>query len=103
MTITANTNFDARWFIPEDQENEENPAKFRIKPLKGSQIDLIRDQDLLKILVNCLVSWDGILDDDGKEIRYKASKLDVIPMRYLDEVANEIVRITNVTGEQEKN
>lgn len=104
MSYTEDEKVSPRWFTPSSEEDEENPLQFRIKPLPGMQhLEILQKQDLRAALLSGLIDWKNFFNKHGNENKFKLSKLDALPALILSEVANEIIRISKLTGEEQKN
>jgi len=108
-------------FIPESEKNEEKPATFQIRALSASQLDAIlvgqsmsSESDFNTILMekstailkDGLVNWSGLVNKDGKEVRFNVNNprksLDILPLFVRVEIAGQIFSMSVATTTEEK-
>ena len=112
MTIKAVTDFIASWFTPDDQEGEETPARFLIKPLNGVQYaeivtefnqatSMLTASGISKTLKYGLKDWEGIEGSEGA-LTYDAKNLKYLPGDYHHLIAAEIISRSSVQEDEIK-
>ena len=117
MALTLQTKIASSFYILSGQEDEEQPAKIKIKPLDGEQYlevfaesDQTRGGDLkltglgLKLaLRHGIIGWENIFGENGKRIKFSPHNVKMLPMEVLAEVASEIVNRSSPDEDELKN
>lgn len=117
MAIYAPEKLAASWYTPENQESEEVKTEFRLKPLSEDRyLDVMMEAgetqggDLkltgtgIRIALKYgLVDWKNFLrKSDDKAIKFKATKINLIPAPIQAELAGEIINRSSTDEEDEK-
>ena len=113
MAITTLTGLTPEWF---ETEKGDEPGKsgFYIRPLNGWQyqecLQFITTggqikPDGVKLCVKYgLENWRNIKDASGAEIEFSVKKaLEIIPAKYLLEIAGRVFEVSTFDGEPTKN
>ncbi|WP_144395669.1 hypothetical protein [Pleionea sediminis] len=117
MSLSINTGLVEEWFVLPGQENEADPAKFKLKPLNQLNFmevsaDTIRYRNgKLKpsgeayglALGAGLVGWDNILDQSGQPLPFSIDNLAYIPAHAMMQVFERIYSISDLSEDDEKN
>lgn len=117
MAITLQTKITPQWYTIESEVEEDQPAKFKIKPLDGEQYmeifaegEMTRNGDLkltglgLKMAVrHGVVGWENIFDESGKVLKFSTHNLKKLPMEILSELASEVVNRSSPDEVESKN
>ena len=112
--IKTNRKLNASWYTPISQESEDEPARFKVRPLTGAQaLEVLDDYDPRKgrflsrgiqlALRHGLLDWENILDEHGNPLECKPENLRYIPAVEANEVGNHIMDLAELGGEEEKN
>jgi len=111
MTIYALEGFAEQVFTPEHQEKEDNPTRFKIKPLDGesfTNLYLMLDGTRLTgdsvsyALRMGLVGWENYMDSKGA-VAFSLHNARNIPMLDRIAIASEIYSISMLSEAQVKN
>lgn len=107
MSIQALKALTEDWFTPTSQEDSPTPARFKIRPLSGTEhIDCLglNGYDRNKVLQYGLKDWENISDPlTNDALKFSQLKFGSVPPLILTEIAGEIISRSEFTGEQEKN
>lgn len=117
MAIAAVKGLVAEWYTPEQKGEEEEKTSFEIKPLNGliamevlaeGRTDAdgnlhIPGAAMLKTLKHGLVDWKNLNDEGGRPIKFSIANFHRLPAMVLNEIAQEIISISQLTGDDEKN
>lgn len=115
MAIRIKTGVSPVWFVPKSQESEEQPARFRLKPLTGGdlldvqgEIDIERDtvtgKGLKFLIKKGLVGWEQIEDENGRALACSGpAALLYLDQSILTELASKIMEISTFREDQAKN
>ena len=113
MAITAIRGMAPTWYTPEREREEENPARFRLRPLTPPEFEqVIEIQDDMPtlsmarysdILRMGLVDWEGVEDEHGKPLRCLPVNHARLPIDLRAELAGEILSMSTLTDDDEKN
>jgi hypothetical protein len=110
MAITAIKGIAPDWFEPE--QTGENPTRFKLKPLNGlNYLELLAGLDGQKLTARSidaalqygLVAWENFKDFDGNEIEHSVRNFERIPPMTINAIVNEIMNISQLSGEERKN
>ncbi len=115
--LTAIMGIAPEWFIPTSQEEEDEPARFKLKPLDQmafievvslSELNadgmLIPNAEARRLLLKKgLMDWENIEDPNGKDLKYSPHNIKVIPFQELFEICNQILTISAPGEEERKN
>lgn len=114
MTIKAISDLAPAWFTPDDQEEEETPARFKIQQLNGIQsaevfAEFRKDGDTPRLTAHGiktaikygLCDWEGIEGESG-EVKFSLENLDVLPGQYHVLIASEILAKADMTEDEAK-
>lgn len=81
MAITALNKITATWYTPEDQKEEERPARFKLRPLSPSELESVMEvtneglgvppKNYGQVLKLGLTDWENIDDTNGRPIKHK--------------------------------
>ncbi len=111
MSIKALSGIAPEWFAPK-QDDEENPTRFKIKPLSGiehlevlSNCDgyLLTGKGITAALKSGVVDWENFNDVDGNEIEFSFSKFGLIPALVVNELADRIMELSTLRDKERKN
>jgi len=117
MAITASAPITEVEYIVEDDREDENPTRFKLKPMDGQQYmgvmaDGNIDQDGLmsfseRTMKNTLryglVNWDNLHDAEGKAIKFSRLNFGRLPVGVLTELFSEIIRLSSLSEDDSKN
>ncbi len=116
MSLTLKTSLTAEWYTFEGQENEESPARVKLKPLNGEQLDNAMEGAVLEgsnaglssrgiksALRNSIVDWEGINSDRGDVVACKFTNHHLLPWARRNELATVIINRSDLSEEQQKN
>ncbi len=114
--LKITTGLAPEWFTPESQMEQEDPARFKIKPLDQiSFLEVLADCEVKNdvfvpnakgrklLLEKGLIDWENITDTNGKPLKFSRFNLAHIPAQILAEICNEIMQKSAISEEQEKN
>jgi len=114
--IIINEGIEPEWYTPESEINEDEPTRFKIKPLTGERLDQVMQGSTGGELTSNgksyaiaygLVDWENfkVRTDNDKVIDKKFSLNDtnLIPYDVRRELAFKIADISNLTSDNEKN
>lgn len=116
MPVNISRELAPFWFTPSDQESEDQPAEYRLRPLKqihmlelgtmgAIQPDGTVDLDFKAIqlvLRRGMTSWKNIRLN-GEPVEFNHQDVENIPAEHLGECVQAIVDASMQSGEQEKN
>ena len=114
MAITAKKQLVATWYTPESQESEESPARFKVRPLTGSQALEVYDHfdgkkrrflssGIHLAMAYGLVDWENVTDENGNKIECVPSNFKYLPPVDANELGNHIIEMASLSGDEEKN
>lgn len=102
----------AVWYVPEDYKGEDNPPRFKIRPLNSEEYaDIamgatdtgdgvsIGSSGIKKAVRAGLVDWENI----GENEPFSLSKISLLPTDIYMEVASEIISISSLQENEIKN
>jgi len=117
MAIVASAPItDVEYIVEEDREDE-NPTRFKLKPLDGQQymgvmaegnIDddgmmSFSESTMKKTLKYGLIGWDNFTDAESKAIKFSRLNFGRLPVGVLTELFSEIIRMSSLNEEDSKN
>lgn len=115
MALTLKTSMSSEWYMIEGQEGEDEPARVKIKPLNGAQVDQAMEGAILEgdaaglsargikyALQNGIDDWENVNDESG-EIECKPQNYARLPWSRRVEIANAIINRSNLSEEDQKN
>lgn len=116
MAIKPIQGLIAQWFTPSSEEGEENPTRFKLKPLDGLAFLDVMSQGIIRedgafipnpqgrmtLLKHGLVEWENFTDN-GKDLKCNHTNFHRIPAVELAEICNELVVLSSFSEEAEKN
>lgn len=113
MSITALTGLVPEWFTPEGQEGDDK-ATFELTPLKAPQVAKLQKyfdretgeiggEGLYNAAVMGVTAWQGVVDHEGKPLKFNLRNLDMLPYENLLILGGQILGNSFLTGEDEKN
>jgi len=116
MAIMALEGFTKYWFTPVDQKDDDQPARFELKPLNSYQLEhvlqgaTITEDGLQSLhpngiayaLKNGLKNWENIGTSNG-DLKFNFSNFEVLPMVHRQGIAIELVVKAMLSEEVEKN
>lgn len=118
MAIKAISTIKPDWYTPQCEEGEDEPTRFKLKPLDGTQyLDVMSevttslDGDIqvtgrgLKLAAKWgVVGWENFSDPEtGKEIKYSAVNVPRVPPVILSELVGVILERSELGEDQTKN
>jgi len=114
MADTALKGLVPEWFTPEDQEHDDAPARYKLKPLKPPQIARLQKEfdsetgaigavGLYEAAKSGIVGWENVNDQEGRELRYTRVNIDELPYSRILELGGQILANSFLTGTDEKN
>ena len=117
MAIKINKGLAPYWFTPEDQKEEQEPARFKLKPLNQSTVvDVLQDavpddegnpiisgKSTMKALQASITDWENIHDADGKPLKCAYPNFKHLPFAIQREIATELLVDAIVGKEETKN
>ena len=115
MAIQALRGIAAEWYTPSNEEGEDSPTRFKIKPLTPPQLEsvmVLSDagnitiplKNYREVLKMGLVDWENFNDPDSEQpIRVGLANQDRIPSTIRIEIGAEIISRSSMSGDQEKN
>lgn len=117
MGIKVNTGLVAEWWELPGQKDDEEKARFKLKPL--NQIDyyeaisnsvVLEDgtlipnrMGLLTALKRGLVDWEGVADQNDRPLKFSSVNFQHIPAPVLSRIFGELLDRSDVDVKQEKN
>lgn len=119
MALRAASPFAPFWFTPEGQEGE--PTRFQIRGLTGIELSEVNSEAKPDIenksmkfgaaamraaLGYALSGWENFLDVDGNPLPFGADRsanISRLPFEVIGQLFAEILKASNVGGEQAKN
>jgi hypothetical protein len=116
MAIKPLTGLAPQWFTPSGEQDSDNPTRFKLKPLDGlTFLDVmsegkIRDDGAFvanrqgrdTLLKNGLIEWENF-DEGGNPLKCNFTNFHRIPAEILAEICNELIIVSSLSGEDEKN
>ena len=117
MSIQAMTGLVPEWYTPEvekDDANEESRASFHCFPLTQPQVlevqqyydsvkkDFIPTAYAVAYRLGCR-GWKNVTDHEGKPLKWNPNNMDRIPAQILAEVGANIINISVMGADDEKN
>lgn len=118
MSIKAIGHFEPEWYTLESERNEENPARFKLRGLNGSEQaqimpEIIQDDSEMQLSARALamliefgvLDWENITDNDGARIPFPPCGLEVqnsIGYAVQAELARRLFELTFTTTEEKK-
>lgn len=116
MPKLSHTSLKEHWFSPSGQDDEPAPALFKIHslpPEQFEQVSLLSDQrdgqtfitplGISTALRYSLKGWTDYNYENGLPVPFSLSEIPFIPTSYRAEIALEIIRVSTLSGEQQKN
>ena len=116
MPIKSASGLSEFWYTPEEEEGDENPTRFKLKPL--SQFDLMEvfmeghwsddgvfianHRGCVIMLRKGLRDWEEFFDHNGEPIKFTRSNQNLIPAPVLIKIANKIMNGSIVTDDEKK-
>lgn len=117
MATKALTGLVAEWFTPEDQKDDEQPTRYKLKPLDGIQFmevaangDTLADgtfmpnhRGRLLLLRYGMKDWENVIDHDGEKLEFNLARLKFIRAQHLVECSNELLTRSAMGDDDAKN
>lgn len=117
MATKALTGLKSEWFTPNDQKENDQPTRYKLKPLDGLQFYEVcnngefRGDDSfipnqtgrLLLLRYGMKEWENVLDHKDKPLKFNISRIRLIPTGHLSEIVNRILEISALGAADEKN
>ncbi len=102
------------WFVPKSQAESDAPAKFLCKPLTGkgamqveaaamSEGGMYLDKSIMLAWSLGVTDWEGVEDHEGQPLKFAKDKIELLPMRILEEVGIHIIKSSRLSADQAKN
>lgn len=115
ITINQESKIAPTWF--KSERDESGQVEWLLKPLSGLEFMQVQagaivsergdyvynGQALRDALRFGVQGWKGIVDKEGNPIAYSHFMLDMIPVKHLNEVFNEIINRAFIREYEEKN
>ena len=115
--ITALSNIAAEFYTPTTEIDEENPTRFKLKPLNGiDYMNVITESGTnadgnfvlsassgQRALKSGLVDWENFTFADGKDVKFSIHNFKLIPAEILAELIGQIMSISSTDASAEKN
>jgi hypothetical protein len=116
VSITIIGNLSPTWYTPEDQQGQDDPVEFKLKPLSGlerlevsgetrtdSNGELILTAKGLILAVRYgLIGWRRVLDEQGREIKFNTQAIGKLSPELLAELSGVILERSTLGGEEKK-
>lgn len=115
MALTLKTSMTEEWYELEGQEGDENPARVKLKPLNGEQLDRAMEGAILEganagmsskgiksALRDGIADWENINDENGP-VECKPKKYHLLSWSSRAELATVIINRSNMSEDQQKN
>ena len=113
MSITALTGLVPEWFTPDSQKGEDDPARFKVKPLDSKQMVEIQAhhkesggiaaEGLYRAMEISILEWENVNDDNGKPLKCTRHNVKAIPIEVIAEVGAHAISVSFLNEEDEKN
>lgn len=115
MAIHALRGIAAEWYTPGSEEGEENPTRFKLKPLTPPQLESVMDlsatgnisiplKNYGEVLKMGLVDWENFNDPEmDQPIKAGITNHHRIPSTIRIELGAEIISRSSLSGDQGKN
>ncbi len=117
MAIKAIGGLTSQWYTPEQTGDDDEKTAFEIKPLNGlvamevfaeASSDAndnlrISGKAMQKVLKHGLVNWRNLNDEADRPVKFSIANLHRVPPFVLNEIATEIISISQLSGEEIKN
>jgi len=113
MSLSPLKGLAPEWFTPSSQQDDEDsPARFKLKPLNGVQLDQALEGatyndkgDLVDLSARGKVAAlrFGLVGWENYDDKFKVAKFINIPWQERQEIAFEIINISVVQEDDEKN
>lgn len=114
MADTSLKGLAPEWFTPEDQENDDNPARYHLRPLKPPQIAKLQQHfngetgaigalGLYEAAKAGIVDWENVNDQEGDPMKFTRANIDELQYGRLLEIGGQVLANSFLTGEDRKN
>lgn len=114
MTIKALTGLVPEWYIPEDEREASEPARFLLKALNAPQVAKLQGEfksdtgevsgvGLYEAAKAGVVDWENVIDHDDKPLKFSRRNFDVLPYAFVLELGGQVLANSLMTDEDEKN
>jgi hypothetical protein len=113
MSITANTGLVPEWFTPTSQEGEDNPARFKVKPLDSKEMVEVQAfhtaekgigaQGLYHAFEISIIEWENVNDGQGKALKCTRTNVKAIPIDVIAEAGAHAISISFLSDDEIKN
>lgn len=120
MAITAGRKLAPFWYTPGSEREEEHPTQFKLRGLTGiEEIDVYSDarqegddvfispRGMKQSLMYGLLSWQGVFDEDGNELRFiprdRSGAIDRLPPDLIGELSSVIAITSRLSEDDLKN
>jgi len=121
MAITTTKGLAPDWYIPLSEKEDDKPAQFLLAPL--TQLEFLNvmsageniendngdmffkcNESGLNMLLKKVQNWKNVLDPDGENLKFTFNNLKrSMPAEILSELANQVIIMSTMTGEDSKN
>ena len=117
MSVKALNPFAPFWYTPEADQGSENPTKFKIRGLNGSEIGYVSPEfvidDAQRMVTGMsgkgidltlrygLLDWENFENDNGK-VKFSPNNFALIPHLTRVELAMQIIAASYVSDEEKK-
>jgi len=106
----------ARWYVPLSEKEKDRPCRFKIRPLTGEELEnalykhefsksgglMIHPDGIKSALSNGILDWENVCDDRG-EVTFSRLSIRLLPYEIRAELASEIINMSFMSEEEEKN
>ncbi len=116
MSLTLKGALNAEWYTLDGQDGDDNPARVKLKPLNGEQVDRVMEGAILEgsgaglssrgvksALRDGITDWENILDENGTDIECKFTNHQWLSWSSRSELATVIINRSNLNEEDQKN
>ena len=115
MALNALSKVAPQWYTPDDEKGDDQPARFRLRPLTPPQLEEVFEIDASgniniplehygRVLRNGLVDWENVNDPEtGKPFKCTAFNHARLPSPLRMELAGEIIAASQITEDDKKN
>lgn len=117
MAIKANTGLVSQWYTPIGEREEDQPARFKLKPLdQMTYLEVISSCEqnpdgtiavnrraLDKCLKSAIEDWEQVFDQSEKPLKCSWVNHKHLPYEILVELFQEVLTVSTLTEDDKKN
>lgn len=112
MSIKPREDFTAEWYTPASEKDEEEPTRFKLKPLNSVQTDYALDGatygekgELIDLSPKGKITalGAGLVDWENFDCKFKVTNIHKIPWVIRQELAMEIITNSVISEDDSKN